>query len=126
MIRTTAMSLALLATAGCAAIQIPADRLERNEASIRAAQELGGESVPAARLHVQLAKDQTQTAKKLAADGDERAVLMLSRAEADAELALGLAREATVQQEASRAADELKAVKARGNPSLHPTDKETP
>jgi hypothetical protein len=116
MIKKTMLSLAVLAVSGCAAVQIPTDRLERNEASIRGAEEVGALGVPAARLHLQLAKDQTEMAKKMAADGDERAVLVLSRAEADAELALNMAREVSVHTDALRAAEDLKAVQARGTP----------
>jgi hypothetical protein len=72
--------------------------------------------VPAAKLHLQLAKDETETAQKMAAAGDQRSTLVMARAESDAELALGLAREATVHIEAVRATDDLKAVRARGNP----------
>lgn len=110
------MSFAVFALAGCAAIQIPSDRLEHSEASIRGAQEVGALGVPTARLHLQLAQDQTATAKKMAADGDERALLVLARAEADAELALGLAREVAVHGDAMQAAEDLKAVNARGAP----------
>ena len=110
------LSLAVIGMTSCATVQIPPDRLEGSESSIRGAEEMGAASVPAARLHVQLAKDQTAMAKKMAADGDERAVLVLARAEADAELALGLAREVTVHAEALRAAEDLKAVRARATP----------
>lgn len=116
MIKKLVMSLAVLAVSGCVAIKIPPESLEHNEASMRSAQEVGAENVPAAKLHLQMAKDQTEAAKKLAAKGDKRAVLLLARAESDAELALGLAREATVHAEAQRAAEDLKAVKARGAP----------
>ena len=40
----------------------------------------------------------------MAADGDERAVLVLARADSDAELALGLAREAAVHGDAAAGA----------------------
>lgn len=116
MFRTTVVSLAFLALCACATVRIPAERLQRSEASIRSAEELGAQGVPAARLHLQLAKDQTETAKRMAAKGDDRAVLVLSRAEADAELALGLARAAAVHAEATRAAEDLKAVQTRGVP----------
>jgi hypothetical protein len=116
MVKALMMSTAVLGLLGCSAVQIPTDRLERSEASIRAAEEVGASGVPAARLHVQLAKDQTATAKKLAADGDERALLVLERAQSDAELAIGLAREATVHNEALKAAEDLKAVRDRGTP----------
>lgn len=116
MIKALSMSLVILGLAGCTAVQLPADRLEKSEASIRGAEEVGASGVPAAKLHLQLAKDQTDTAKKMAAAGDERAVLVLARAESDAELALGLAREASVHADAARATEDLKAVRDRGNP----------
>jgi hypothetical protein len=115
MIKQTVMVFAVLAASGCAAFQIPSDRLEHNQASIRGAEEVGAMSVPEARLHLQMAKDETERAKRLAEAGDERAVAVLGRSEADAELALGMAREATVHEEALRAAEDLKVVQARGD-----------
>lgn len=109
-------ALAAVAITGCASVQIPPDRLERSEASIRGAEELGAKNVPAAKLHLQMAKDQTEAAKKMAANGDERAILVLARAEADAELALNMARETSTHTEAERAAEDLKAIKARATP----------
>lgn len=114
MLKTTMLSLAALAIGGCATVRIPADRLEHNEASMRSAEEVGALAVPAARLHLQMAKDQTESAKAMAAKGDSRAPLVLARAESDAELALVMAREASVHAEALKAAEELKAVQARG------------
>ena len=109
-------ALAVLALSGCASIQIPPERLERAQASIRGAEELGASTVPAAKLHLQFAKDQTETAKRMAADGDERAVLVMARAESDAELALVLAREVATHREAQQASEDLKTVQARGTP----------
>ena len=108
--------LSALALAGCATLQLPADRLQSSEASIRSAEEMGASAVPAARLHLQYAKDETAAAKKLAEEGDERALVMLAKADADAELALGLAREVKVHSEAERAAEDLKALRARPSP----------
>lgn len=116
MFKKTVFALTAFAITGCASIQIPADRLERSEASVRAAEELGANAVPAARLHLQMAKDQTQAAKRMAENGDERAILVLARAEADAELALGMAREVSTHGDAERASEDLKAVKARATP----------
>lgn len=116
MLKHTVISLAALAVSACASIQIPPERLEQNQASIRGAEELGASEVPAARLHLQLAKEQTEKAKQLAADGDERATRMLDRAHADAELALAMAREASVHADAQKADAALKAVEARGTP----------
>lgn len=116
MLKKTVTALAAFAITGCSSIQIPADRLERSEASVRAAEEMGASGVPAARLHLQMAKDQTEAAKRMASNGDDRAVLVLARAEADAELALGMAREVSTHTEAERASEDLKAVKARPLP----------
>lgn len=110
------MSLAALGLMACASVPIPADRLAHSEASIRGAEEIGALGVPAAKLHLELAKDQNETAKRMAAKGDKRAVLVLARAESDGELALGLAREVSVHSDALRAMDDLKALRARGNP----------
>jgi len=114
MMKELMMSLAVIGLAGCTAVQIPADRLEHSEASIRGAEEVGASGVPKAKLHLQLAKDQTDTAKKMAANGEQRALLVLARAESDAELALGLAREVSIHADSMRAADDLKAVRERG------------
>jgi len=114
--KTLLMSLAVLGLAGCASAPMPAAGLQRSEASIRGAQELGALGIPAARLHLEMAKDQDAKGKKMAADGDARAVLMLARAESDAELAMGIAREAAVHASVLKATEDLKAVRARGNP----------
>lgn len=116
MIKALSTSLAILGLMGCTAVQLPADRLEKSEASIRGAEEVGASGVPAAKLHLQLARDQTDTAKKMAAAGDQRATLVLARATSDAELAIGLAREASVHADAIKATDDLKVVRDRGNP----------
>jgi hypothetical protein len=108
--------VAALALSGCATVQLPQERLTANDASIRAAEELGADGVPAARLHLQLAKDQTESARRMAEDGNDRALIVLARAQSDAELALTLAKEASVHRAAIKASEELKALKARSVP----------
>ena len=108
--------LAAFGLGGCAAVSIPPAQLESSEASMRGAEELGASGVPAARLHLQLARDQTDEAKKMAASGNDRAVLVLARAESDAELAVGLAREAKVHTDAVKATQDLAALHGRANP----------
>jgi hypothetical protein len=115
MIKQATLSLAVLG-ASCATVTIPTERLEQTSASIRGAEELGASTVPNAKLHLQFAKDESAQAAQLALKGDERSIVVQARAEADAELALGLAREVSVHAEAMRAAEDLKAVQARGNP----------
>jgi hypothetical protein len=114
--KTLLMSLAVLGLASCASAPMPAAGLQRSEASIRSAEELGALGIPAARLHLEMAKDQDAKGKKMAAEGDARAVLVLARAESDAELAMGIAREAAVHASALQATEDLKAVRARSNP----------
>jgi hypothetical protein len=98
---------------GCGGAAVPAEKLTDAESSIRAAQEVGGSSVPQAQLHLKLAQEQVATARKLSADGEnERAALILLRAKADAELALALARDAQAQQSLEAAGG-----KVRGNSS---------
>jgi hypothetical protein len=110
-------SLAVLGLAGCATTTtIPPYQLDRSQASIRGAEEIGALSVPAAALHLQLAKDEMEEAQKMATHGDQRAPLVMARAQSDAELALVLAREVKVHADAVRAGEDLKAVRARSNP----------
>jgi hypothetical protein len=99
--RRTAL-VPVLALLGCASAPVPAERLASAEAGIRAAVEVGAEAVPQAALHLKLARDQVAQAKALAESGEhERAAGVLARAEADADLALVLARESAARLEAN-------------------------
>lgn len=84
-----------LMTAACgSSYPAPTQPLADAQAADRSAQELGANQVPAAALHLKLAQEQTETARKLMADGEnKRAADMLARAKADAELAVSLAKE---------------------------------
>lgn len=98
-LKTSMVIGATLFGLGCGGAAVPTEKLSDAEASIRAAQEVGGNSVPQAELHLKLAQEQVETARKLSADGEnERAATVLLRAKADAELALALARDAQAQQ----------------------------
>src|SRR5262245_46503794 len=103
--------LILAAAAGCATAAVPADRMAASQASVRAAAEVGARDVPAAALHLQLAEEQVDQAKLLIKkDYNERARFVLMRAEADAELALALAREQSERAEAQRAIDKVRSL----------------
>jgi len=97
--------------AACGSAPVPAEQVTQSKASIRAAEEVGAQSVPEAALHLKMARDQVATAEKLIADGEnEDAALVLSRAEADAELALALAKESSLRaqaEDAKRTVEEL-------------------
>lgn len=91
----------------------PSDKLASAEAAARSARELGAEREPKASLHLRLATEQIDQAKKLMADGDnKRADLVLQRASSDAELSVMLAKENTARGEAEKAQERVKNVKA--------------
>src|SRR5215471_13067004 len=101
--------IVLVALCGCASAPIVLDRLPETEAPMRAAEELGAARVPQAALELKLAQDEVQQAKLLLNGGNkQRAEVMLLRAQADAELAVALAREAPLQAEAKNAAEAVK------------------
>jgi hypothetical protein len=89
--------------AGCASVPL---RTEASMSGIRAAEEAGAAKVPQAALHLQLAKEELELAKGLAAKGEkEKAESMLLRSEADAELAVALSRADAEKSEAKAAVE---------------------
>ena len=95
-------AVATAIVAGCAA-NVPL-RTEASTSGIRAAEEAGAAKVQQASLHLQLAKEELELAKGLAAKGEkEQAASMLLRAEADAELAVVLSSEDAERSEAQAA-----------------------
>ena len=90
-----AASCALLSA--CASQQVAAKDLADSEAAVRAATELGAKGTPQAALHLQLAKDRLESAKRYNEKGEgATAKLLLDEAKADAELAVVLTRRALV------------------------------
>ncbi|MFH0725767.1 MAG: DUF4398 domain-containing protein [Pseudomonadota bacterium] len=111
-------SVAVLATttivAGCASA--PPLRTESSTSGIRAAEEAGAAKVPKASLHLQLAKEELDLARGLAAqDKRDEAGSMLSRAEADAELAIVLSHEDAEKSEAIAAVERVRQLR-KDNP----------
>lgn len=100
------LAVAIAATgivAGCANAPL---RTETSTSNIRAAEEAGAAKVPQASLHLQLAKEELESAKSLSAKGKkEEAESMLKRAEADAELAITLSHKDTEKAEAREAVE---------------------
>jgi hypothetical protein len=89
--------------AGCATVPL---RTEAATSGIRTAEEAGAATVPQASLYLQLAKEELELAKGLAAKGeDEKAASMLKRAESDAELAVVLSHESAEKAEAVTAVE---------------------
>jgi hypothetical protein len=98
------ISVALTA-AGCGGGAPPSERLVSSESAIRGAIEINANvSPPRAALHLQLAQEQVDKAKRYIADGlNERAELALRQAQADAELAIALARNEEMKKRAEAA-----------------------
>jgi hypothetical protein len=94
--------------AACAgAPPVPAQRFTDAEAEIKAAQEIGAENNPQGKLHLQQARDQLESAKKLSKDKPEVAVRKLESAQAEAELAKSITREQATRAEADEARTRL-------------------
>lgn len=88
----------------CGGASVPHQQQTAAQASVRAAEVGGAESLPQAELHLKYARDGIQEAEKLIEKGkNEEAELLLRRAEADAELALALAEENQTKLQAQEA-----------------------
>jgi hypothetical protein len=106
------VSLTLSILACGSSMPPPSDRLASAEAAARSARELGADKEPKAQLHLKLASEQIDQAKKLMADNDnKRADLILQRANSDAELAVMLAKENNAKADADKAQEKLKNIK---------------
>ena len=98
--------IATVIAAGCTSAPL---RTEASTSGIRAAEEAGAAKVPQASLHLQLAKEELELAKGLAAKGEkEKADSMLLRAEADAELAIALSHGDAEKSEAQAAMERVR------------------
>ncbi len=103
----TGSGVLLLATA-CASAPPPAAQLTQSKSALSAAEAVGASGIPRAALHLKMSKDQIETAEALIADGEmNQAELVLKRAEADAELALFLARDDSTRAQAVAAKKKL-------------------
>jgi hypothetical protein len=106
----------------CASAPIPTQQLVDSRADTRAAEELGAKQSPQAALHLQLAYENIDRANKLIAAGDnERAHFVLLRADADAQLALAMSKEANTRGGAQRAVEKLQEMKSETTPTTGAT-----
>lgn len=107
-------ALVTLLAVGCGGFPKPEARLASSEGAIRGAEEAGAQKVPQATLHLKLAQEERAQALKLIENGDnERAEFTLARSEADAELAVALARESTAEAEAKKTLEEVQELKKK-------------
>jgi hypothetical protein len=112
--KTRMVAVLPLLTMGCGP-GIPTERIAAAQGAIRAAKEVGGDkSPPRTLLHLRFAREGMGRARRLVADGDnKRAEWALQCAEADAELALQLAREMQAKEAAQKVLDEIRVRKSR-------------
>jgi hypothetical protein len=98
--------------ASCASSNTATPAADSSSAAIRAAEEVGATHTPDAALYLQLAKEQFEHARLLTDKKDkEQADRLLLRAQADAELALALARSDSEKNEAQGAINKVKNLK---------------
>jgi hypothetical protein len=99
--------LLAVAIAGCASG--PPVNKEASTSAIRAAEEVGASKIPSASFYLQLAKEESEKGRVLAAGGDkEKAESMLTRAQADAELAVALSRGDADKTEAAQSMERVR------------------
>jgi hypothetical protein len=99
---------------GCAGAPLPTAKVASSAAAIRAAQELQAVETPTAQLRLQYAQDEYGKAQKLIAAGDnETAERMLARAEADAELAVAIAKQVRSEKAMIAAQAEVQTVNSK-------------
>jgi len=93
--------------AGCGSSAVVVNK-EASTSAIRAAEEVGASCISSASLYLQLAKEVLVNAQGLAEKGEkEQAESMLSRAQADGELAVALSRSNTDKNEAAKAIERV-------------------
>ena len=110
--RRLGLSLLLLLGVGCGSSAPPTLQQSKTQSAIRGAEVAGAEDTPKAKLHLKMAKDHLANAEQLISEEEyDDATLVLRRAEADAELAIALAKESTARERAEdlqRKVQELK------------------
>lgn len=100
--------------AACGGTPKPEARMASSEGAIRGAQEAGASTVPQATLYLTLAQEEREKALQLVKDDENhRATMMLARSEADAELAVALARAAHATHEAQEAHEQIQDLKEK-------------
>ncbi|HEY8210450.1 MAG TPA: hypothetical protein VIG99_23370 [Myxococcaceae bacterium] len=100
--------------AGCATSRAPLMQMADARGEIRAAEQLNADHIPTASNYLALARQEEDQGRRLLNAGQEtRASYVLARAKADAELALALATEAPVREEAQRAMDQVKQLQSQ-------------
>ncbi len=105
-----------VAVTGCGSFPKPEARVTSSAGAIRGAEEAGAPAVPSATLYLKHAKDNREAALAAIKEGEnEKADWLLMRAEADAELANALAREAAAKADTQKTADQVTELKKKAD-----------
>ena len=105
---------AMSALGACGGAAVPQEALSAAQASAKGAEVGGAQEDPKAQLHLKLAHEQIEKAKKLIADDEnEEAARIIDRAQVDADLALALAQEARARRAAKDADEQLGKLKKK-------------
>ena len=110
------VGLVAVSAAACGGAAVPQETLTAAQASAKGAEVGGANEDPKAQLHLKLANEQIEKAKKLIEDGkNEEASRLVDRAQADADLALALAQQAKATRDAKDADEQLGKLKKKLN-----------
>lgn len=113
-IGTVTLLLLVSIAVGCGGAAPPMEAQMEAVASVRAAREVGAAEQPRAAYHLELAEAQVARADALVDAGRmDDAERMLLRAQADADLAIALTREAAVVAEAEEVRSRIREMRAR-------------
>jgi len=114
MVRFASTALCTLMLVACGGSSLPPARVADTQSAISAAAAVGADQNPQAALHLKMARDQLKQAQGLLDDGkDEEASLVLKRADADAEVALMITREAQASANVKKARAEVDSLQSR-------------
>ena len=99
----------MAALVGCGGAAVPSQQLTSAKAAIRGAEEAGAKTIPKGALYLKMARDHVEEAEGLIEGGKKLDVAkhLLVRAEADADLAIVLAKEAKAHHEHAEAKSQL-------------------
>ncbi len=131
-VATIALALACAASAasgvGCMAKDGGGGRLGHSEALIRTARDVGAEGVPEAAQHLAMARHQLAQARRYLDAGEhDEASRLLARADADAQAAFAITREAhlktTAEETAARIREGIGIHASSAEPSSEPEEK---
>ncbi len=102
--------------AACGGAAVPQETLTAAQAAAKGAEVGGANEDPKAQLHLKLANEQIEKAKKQIEEGNnEEAARLVDRAQADADLALALAQQAKAFRDAKDADEQLGKLKKKLN-----------